>query len=97
LNTAKQPGFERKSGQKIWVQHPPVLFSFCGFHLCSDPGAKDILHCLRDLNLVAQPETRVAGSGKKAAVPLSQKQCIDRFKQEKIEGLESSSASDCRA
>lgn len=47
------PDFKCECDQRIWVQDLPALFSFCGFCLCSDPGAKEMLHCLRDLNLVA--------------------------------------------
>lgn len=49
------PDFEYERGQRIRVWDPPALFSCCGFCLCSDPGAKKMLHCLRDLNVMAQP------------------------------------------
>lgn len=49
------PDFQCECGQRIWGRDPPALFSFCGFCLCSDPGAKEMLHCLRDVNLVALP------------------------------------------
>lgn len=47
------PYFQHECGQRIWGWDPPALFSFCGFCLCSDPSAKEMLHCLRDVNLVA--------------------------------------------
>lgn len=49
------PDFQHECGQRIWVWDPPALFSFCGFCLCSDPSAKEMLHCFRDVNLVAEP------------------------------------------
>lgn len=51
---------EHERGQRIWVQDPPALFSFCGFRLRSDPSAKEMLHCLRDWNRVAQPVSEQA-------------------------------------
>lgn len=37
-----------------------LQLSFHGFCLCSDPGAKEALHCLRDVNPVALPVSEQA-------------------------------------
>lgn len=52
--------FEWQCGQTIWEQDPPALLSFHELCLCSDPSAKGVLHCLRDLNLVALPVSEQA-------------------------------------